>query len=71
MEIGGLGGLKCVICERYHFVLSSFGYFKPLERFENKSSALVYGDFSNSILNSLEAVLLGDFYVQEKRIAVV
>jgi len=49
-------------------------YFEPVEVFENMSDVLVYWGFSGStdesILNSLEAVYLGDVYVQEKRIAV-
>src|SRR6218665_2928587 len=59
----------------YDFVLYSFRNFEPVEFFENKSDVVVFWGFSNStgenILNSLEAVYLGDVYVEEERIAVV
>ena len=46
-----------------------------MEYFENRSDVVVFGLFSNgtgkSILNSLEAIYLGNVYVQEKRNAVV
>ena len=46
-----------------------------MEYFENRSDVVVFWGFSNStgesILNSLEAVYLGDVYVEEERIAVV
>ena len=67
--------MKCVICERYDFVFYSLRYFEPVEFFENRSDVVVFRGFGNStgesILNSLEAVYLGDVYVQEERIAVV
>ena len=69
----GLGGLKFVVCEWYYFVLYSFGYFEQVECLENRSDVVVFGAFSKStaesILNSLEAVYLGDVYVREERIA--
>ena len=46
-----------------------------MEFFENRSDVVVFWGCSNStgesILNSLEAVYLGDVYVQEERITVV
>ena len=46
-----------------------------MEIFENRSDVVVFWGFSNStgesILNSMEAVYLGDVYVEEERIAVV
>ena len=59
----------------YDFVFRSFRYFEPVEFLENRSDVVMLWGFSNStgksILNSLEAVYLGDIYVQEERIAVV
>ena len=53
----------------------SFRYFEPVEFLENRSDVVMFWGFSNStgesILNSLEAVYLGDVYVEEERIAVV
>ena len=46
-----------------------------MEFFENRSDVVVFWGFSNntgeSILNSLEAVYLGDVYLREERITVV
>ena len=46
-----------------------------MKYFENRSDVVVFWGFSNStdesILNSLEAIYLGDAYVEEERIAVV
>ena len=67
--------MKCVICERCDFVFYSLRYFEPVEFFKNRSDVVMFWGFSNStgesILNSLEAVYLGDVYVQEEIIAVV
>ena len=45
-------------------------YFEPVEFFENRSDVMVFWHFSDStdesILNSLEAVYLGEIYVQEE-----
>ena len=75
MEIEGLRGLKCVIGECYCFVFDSSRYFEPAEFFENRSDVVVFWGFTDStgksILNSLEAVDLGDVHVQKKRTAVV
>ena len=50
-------------------------YSEPVEFFENRSDVMVSWGFSygtgESILNKLEALYLGDVYVQKKRIAVV
>ena len=46
-----------------------------MEFFENRSDVVVFWGFINStgesILNGLEAVYLGDVYVEEERITVV
>ena len=59
----------------YCFVFDSFRYFEPVEFLENRSIVVVFWGFSystgESILNSLEAVYLGDVCVQEETIAVV
>ena len=53
----------------------SFRYFEPVEFLENRSDVVMFWSFSNStgesILNSLEAIYLGEVYVQEERIALV
>ena len=53
----------------------SFRYFEPAEFLENRSDVVMFWGFSNStgesILNSLEAVYLGEVYVQEERVTVV
>jgi len=50
-------------------------YLEPVECFENRTGVVVFWGFSNStgesILSSLVAVYLDDFYVQEERTAVV
>ena len=72
-EIGGLGGLKCVVGEWFDFIFYSFMNFEPMEWFQVKSDVVVFGGFGDStgesILISLEAVHLSD--VQEKNIAVI
>ena len=45
--------------------------FEPVECFENRSDVVMFLDFSNSFLNSLEVTYFGDIYVQEETIAVV
>src|SRR6218665_1258190 len=58
-----------------YFVFNSFRYFEPVECFENRSDVVVFQGFSNStgesILKGLEAVYLGQVYVEEERITVV
>ena len=66
--------MKCVICEGYDFIFYSFRYFEPVEFLENRSDVVMFWGFSNStgesILNSLlEAVYLGEVYVQEERVS--
>src|SRR6218665_1509298 len=50
-------------------------HFEPVEFFENRSDVVLFWGFSDStgesIMNSLEAVYLGDAYVEEERLAVV
>ena len=57
------------------FIFYWFRYFEPVEFLENRSDVVMFWGFSNStgerILNSLEAVYLGEVYVQEERVTLV
>jgi len=60
MEISRLFGIKEFEGERENFVLNTFIYFKPVKRFEDRSSMSESGGPDNStrerVLDQLESV---------------
>jgi len=75
MEIGRLIGIKEFEGERENFVLNTFIDFKPVKRFEDRSSMSESGSPNNSpserVLDQFESMELGLWKVAVQRITVV
>ena len=62
IQIRRLSGIENFVSERDNFICNSFGNFKPVKRFENRSDVSEFWSLDNSssksILDALETIYL-------------